>query len=503
MRNESARAMELGILLACLGIAACDRDASPQPAAAPATPAAASPAPAQGCGHGHDDDPEPGNAPVCVPDTEHASGHAPEDDHEHAHAPEGAPDRAPDPDPDHDRAAHGHGDASDLDRPLDALFAQDCEHGIKAFRCDECRYEVGVVAVPPELVADGLLTVAEAAPRPVDAPVLLTGEVAFDERQVTHLAPRTDGVIRAVHAQLGDDVVPGQALFEVDSIALGDAQGEYLEARAARDLAARTRDRQQALRRDGVTSEREALEAANAFESADIRVRAAAERLLRLGLAPADLGALTTASRLGNARGRLVVRAPVAGRVADMHAVAGEAAKAGETVMVIGRTDPVWVLADLYEDRLAAVQDRLAAGPIDAAVSVRAFPDRAFAGTLDLLGTVMQRASRTVKARITVANPDGRLRPGMFAQVRVDLPGASHALAVPRAAVMRDAGRDFVFVPHHDAYWVRRPVRTGRAWAGWIEVTDGLAAGQRVAADGAFLLKSDVLRSKMGAGCAD
>jgi len=404
-------------------------------------------------------------------------------------------------------AAHGgHEDEeeeSDLDRPVEELFAATCEHGTKTFECDECRYDTGVVKVAPALLDGGLLKVVEAAERAVDAPIVLTGEVRFDERRVTHLSPRTDGVLRAVHVQVGQAVKAGQVLFEVDSIALGDAQGEYLEARAARDLASRTLERQKALRREGVSSEREALEAGNAYEAADIRVRAASERLIRLGLEPADLPSLGTASRLGSARGRLAVRAPIDGRVVDMHAVAGEAAKAGEGVMVIGETDPVWVVADLYEDNLAAVEASLGKGSAGATVRLKAYPDQEFPGTLDLLGSVMDRETRTVKARISVANPAGRLRPGMFAEVRLGLPGDERVLAVPRTSVLQDEGRSFVFVPHHGAYWVRRPVKTGREWAGLVEVKRGIAAGQRVAADGAFLFKSDVLRSKMGAGCAD
>jgi membrane fusion protein, heavy metal efflux system len=108
-----------------------------------------------------------------------------------------------------------------------------------------------------------------------------------------------------------------------------------------------------------------------------------------------------------------------------------------------------------------------------------------------------------VKVRVGVANPDARLRSGMFASVRIFLPGAEEALAVPAAALLSDEGRSFVFVHHHGDYWIRRPVEPGRRWAGWVEVKGGLAGGEALASDGAFLLKSDVLRSKMGAGCAD
>jgi len=115
----------------------------------------------------------------------------------------------------------------------------------------------------------------------------------------------------------------------------------------------------------------------------------------------------------------------------------------------------------------------------------------------------MDESSRTVKVRVEAKNDDRRLLAGMFATVKVFLPGTDETLAVPKAAVLEDEGRSFVFIHHHDDYYVRRPVMAGRAWAGWVELKAGLKEAQTVVADGAFLMKSDVLRSKMGAGCAD
>jgi cobalt-zinc-cadmium efflux system membrane fusion protein len=91
----------------------------------------------------------------------------------------------------------------------------------------------------------------------------------------------------------------------------------------------------------------------------------------------------------------------------------------------------------------------------------------------------------------------------MFAAVDLYLPGDAEGLTVPRGAVLSDEGRSFVFVKLDGDYFLRRPVETGRVGLDWIEITKGLDAGKTVATDGAFLLKSDVLRSKMGAGCAD
>jgi cobalt-zinc-cadmium efflux system membrane fusion protein len=117
------------------------------------------------------------------------------------------------------------------------------------------------------------------------------------------------------------------------------------------------------------------------------------------------------------------------------------------------------------------------------------------AGTLD-------EATRTARARVVVPNAERLLRAGMFATVTILAGAADAGVALPEEAILEDEGRSFVFVRAEGPYFVRRPVTVGRTFAGWAEVT-GIAAGDEVVSKGAFLLKSDVLRSKMGAGCAD
>jgi cobalt-zinc-cadmium efflux system membrane fusion protein len=186
-----------------------------------------------------------------------------------------------------------------------------------------------------------------------------------------------------------------------------------------------------------------------------------------------------------------------------MHAVPGELVKPEESIVTVGDVSSVWVWADLHEDQLGRVLDAQRGGRLRAEIAVKAFPETSFPGSVDFVGPTMDERTRTVKVRVAAANPEAKLRAGMFASVRIFLPGAEEALAVPRSAVLSDEGRAFVFVHHQGDYWVRRPVEPGRKWLDWVEVKGGLAGSETLAADGAFLLKSDVLRSKMGAGCAD
>ena len=394
---------------------------------------------------------------------------------------------------------HGHDEGSDLDRPVEELFAARCEHAMPAFECDECRYEVGVVRAPALLFEEELLKLHLAAERPLEAAVELTGEVGFDEKRIAHVSAQVEGVIRKVHVGLGDAVKAGDPLVEVHSVAFGEAGGEYRAAQASLTLARREHERQAGLRKEGISSEKEYLQAAQALEGAQIRLETAAGRLVRLGLPRGELDAV----REGRREAALVLRAPVSGVVLKLHAVAGELARSEEPLATVGDLSQLWLWADLYENDLARVADSQALGRLSAAISVKAFPGREFAGEVDFVGPTMDAATRTVKVRVLVQNPEGRLRAGMFAKARLFVPTDARVLAVPRSAVVRDEGRAFVFVRHRAEWFVRRPVVAGRAWGDWVEIVEGLEAGRELVADGAFLLKSDVLRSKMGAGCAD
>ena len=157
----------------------------------------------------------------------------------------------------------------------------------------------------------------------------------------------------------------------------------------------------------------------------------------------------------------------------------------------------VWVQAQIYEQDLPYIK----LGQ-DATVTLSYMSDREFRGRVTYIYPNVDEKTRTVGARVVVANPGGELRPGMFVTVRFLLPGGKKVLAVPKVAVLSDEGRPFVFVHREGEYWIRRSVTLGRRLGDRVEV-QGLPAGQRIIADGSFLLKSDVLRKKMGAGCAD
>jgi cobalt-zinc-cadmium efflux system membrane fusion protein len=396
---------------------------------------------------------------------------------------------------------HAHAEGADLDRSVEELFAESCEHGVLAYQCDECRYEVGVVLVPQDLIDQGLVAVETVDNHAFGSEEELTGEIRFDEGKIAHLGPRLPGIIHRVLVDLGQAMSAGEPLIEIDSAELAEAQAAYLAALTDHQLTKRNFDRQRELREAKITSEREYLESEQESKTAEIRANSERQKLLRLGITDHEIAALERAGIAG-ATGRQFLKAPFAGEVLEMHAVRGERVDMDRQLVLFGDTRTLWVWVDLYEAHLGAVAHTQPEHGLPAVVSVRAYPDEAFQGRLDFVDRTMDETTRTVKARITLDNPNGKLKPGMFASVRLAVGHENQKIAVPESAVLSDEGRDFVFVHHRDGYFVRRPVKKGQSTGELVEIRSGLDAGQTIAVAGAFLLKSDVLRAKMGEGCA-
>jgi RND family efflux transporter MFP subunit len=244
------------------------------------------------------------------------------------------------------------------------------------------------------------------------------------------------------------------------------------------------------------------LKADNAARQAEAKMNAAKQRLHLFGLddqAVANIGHATENGSFAH----LEIKAPRDGTITAQSAAQGRFVDTAHVLFTIADPACLWVWCDVYEHDLEALHDKLAKDhTAPAIITVPAFPNTPFAGTVDLLGDTLDEHTRTIKARVQLANPQGKLRPGMFATVQIDLPTGLSAILVPRNAVLSDEGVSFAFEYWKEDLWLKREVTVGRAQDDLVEVT-GIQSGATLATGGAFLLKSDILRAKMGAGCAD
>ena len=321
------------------------------------------------------------------------------------------------------------------------------------------------------------------------------GVVSLDERRTARLGAIVDGVITEVLVQPGDRVEAGAVLARILSDQFHDVWAEYFTATARRrhaeaglSYAQTAAGRAERLVADKALAEQE-LERVRAelsaaeeeLASARADVRRTEQDLLHYGLTPSP-----DAEPRENEH--VPVRAPFAGAVIERLASPGAAVTLGEPLLVVSDLSRVWISAEVDEDDL----HRLAA-PESVEFRVTAWPDEVFTATLTAIGDVINPETRRVTIRAETDNADGRLKPEMFATLTVASGTPRELLVVPAAAVQDLAGEPVVFVETGPGEFRRRRVVTGAPFDGDIEIREGLEAGEMVATEGAFLLKSALI----------
>ncbi|MGD2114287.1 MAG: efflux RND transporter periplasmic adaptor subunit [Acidobacteriota bacterium] len=351
-----------------------------------------------------------------------------------------------------------------------------------------------VVELSPEELGAVEIVTGRAERRRLPARLATTGEVDYEQDRIAHVSPRIPGRIDRVPASLGDEVRRGQVLAVLDSVELGRAKAEFLAAKTREELALENYEREKGLHEDRISSEKEMLEARAAHLEAMATRETAEETLHLYGLSDQRVDALEPGSPGASL---LEVRAPIGGRVVQKHATLGELARPSESLFTIADLGRVWIWIDVFERDLAAVHRG-----DEVEVRVESFPERTFEGEVTYLSPEVDPETRTVRARIDVPNPDGLLRPGMFADVRLTDPHVAgvETLVVPQAALVRRGEERLVFEPLDGGRFVARAVETGRRVDGVVEVLSGLEPGDRVVTEGSFFLKSELARAELGGG---
>jgi len=189
----------------------------------------------------------------------------------------------------------------------------------------------------------------------------------------------------------------------------------------------------------------------------------------------------------------LELKAPIAGMVTERQATVGELAGKETQIYTISDPADLWVVAEVKERDIAAVH----LGE-KAAFSVLAYPGETFRGTVARIGNRVESASRTLDVRIAVRNEDGRLKPGMFADVEIATTAVKDALIIPDKALQSDEEGWMVFVALNSTQFEKRPVKTGLEQHGRVQVFEGLKEGEKVVTDGSFILKSEMLKGELG-----
>ena len=320
------------------------------------------------------------------------------------------------------------------------------------------------------------ITFGSAEPRTLEEGVRTVGIVNFDETRIAQVAPKFGGFAERLYVDFtGRPVRAGEPLVEIYSPELVTAQEELLLAAGLdRSLGESSVP--------GVPAGRS-------------RLADAAMRRLRLwDISEAQIREIL---RTGTIRRTLTLHAPVSGVVVEKQVLRGQAVQPGQTLYTIADLSRVWLEAEIREQDAGSVREGSAA-----TVELAAFPGRPLAGRVEYVYPTLQSEARTLKARIAIPNPGGRLKPGMYATVRLASPSRI-ALTVPSSAVVPTGERAVVFVDLGGGKLAPQEVEIGRVAGEYTEIVAGVEPGQRVVTSAQYILDSEsnmaeVMKAMMG-----
>jgi cobalt-zinc-cadmium efflux system membrane fusion protein len=278
------------------------------------------------------------------------------------------------------------------------------------------------------------------------------------------------GRVLDVRARLGDDVTKGQVLLLISSPEVSQAFSDYQKAQADEVLASRELQRSQDLYSRGAIAQKDLQAAEDAAQKASVDVKTAAEHIRILG------------AQLDRPSPVIEVRAPISGTITEQNVSGGTGVKSldnSPNLFTIADLSRVWVLCDVYENNLAQVH----AGD-HATVRLNAFPGRVFDARVSNISRVLDPTTRSAKVRLELDNPDGLLRPNLFATATFVSAARQARLTVPASAVLKLQDRMWVFRKEGNSRFRRVEIQTGVTLPdGSEEVLAGLNGNDAIVAN--------------------
>jgi cobalt-zinc-cadmium efflux system membrane fusion protein len=337
------------------------------------------------------------------------------------------------------------------------------------------------ITLTEEQLANAQLTTTTVISRELQPQLNLTGTLTADRRKSHRVTPVVDGMVTELLAVENEAVRKGQVLARLRSHSLGQAQADYLEALARFDLARSERGRIEGLWKDGIVAESRWLTVDSEYKSARATLDARRRLLSLTGLSDKQIQAL---AQKPDRLAEFELTSPIDGMVTDVEVEAGQLLSAGQIAFHVDDLSSLW--AEVRIPVASLPQIRLGT---DAVIQVEASPGRSYGGHLQSLSGEVERQSQTLGGRIVVDNPDGQLRPGMYATVI--LSGiADTGLMVPASAVFRVGEQAYLFKVLGARRYTPVVIEIGTESDGWIPVRSGIAADTEIVSSGVAGLKS-------------
>src|SRR5206468_10037255 len=288
--------------------------------------------------------------------------------------------------------------------------------------------------------------------------------IAIDETRASKVQVPLNGRVSQVFVELGQRVRQGEPLFSVMSPEIADLRAAKDKAALDRDVAGAGLDRVHNLVQTRALPAKEELLAQQQLKEAEMALKAAS----------AKVDALRVSERADN---EFTLTAPRQGVVVDKSILVGQevAPDASNSLMVIADLSSVWILADLFESEAGAIEEGAAA-----LVTSPSIPELSAQGKVDMVSAVVNPDRHTVPIRVRLANPDGALRPNIYARVRFATTARAGTVEVPTTALITDGAHQYVYVQNDGGRFSRREIVAGPARDGRVPVLSGLTSGETI-----------------------
>ena len=402
-----------------------------------------------------------------------------------------------------DHAGHNHGSGAGHEVRDGRLWCG--EHGVFEDECGICQPQLAEDLQPgqnlkvrfPSAESAGKAGVQVGQPESTDAAPTIEAlcEVQYDLNAMARVTPLADGVIRKVHHDVGQRVEAGDVLVELHSGEVATAKSDYLSAMVQRDIGQQAMARQERLRDQNIAAEKDLLEAQALHRSATLQANNLRQRLVNLGFTDDEIAAV---ERDQDTSARLSVRAPFDGTLVERDAVIGESVATGDAMFTLANMSKRWLMLSIparYLTQVETGQTVVARFDDLPGVEVR--------GEITWIDSSIDPRSRLVKARAVVTDDADRIKTGLFGRAQIVTGDTRPATIVPRDSVQQHAGKSFVFVRDDADLFSLRRVALGQSSGQTVEVLAGLTAADPIVTAGSFVVMSEFLKSRLGAGCAD
>lgn len=356
------------------------------------------------------------------------------------------------------------------------------ENEVAANRAEVAEAQSQVVALQAAATqAKSRVTVAESRFKRQDALLKeeLTSRQDWEQAQADFQSARAD--VEVAHA----NIAQGNAKLATEQAHLKSTEAKLDEARQRAQIAAQTREREEAVYQGRYGTSKEIVEAEAMLRQAELERQAAAQSVRLLGGRPGGGSVVSLTS-------------PIKGRIQERDASLGATVDTEHPLFTVINLDQVWAQLAVTPKELPRVRPGQRVE-----LTAETTPGRVFVGTVSAIGSVADEPTRAVRIRVALANPGDVLRPATFVRGNLITDERHERVTVPLGALQEHQGKPTVYVAvdgKPTGYEVRH-VKLGVSGDGWREISAGLAAGERIAVNGTFYLKSEALKSQLSDGC--